>query len=235
MSTLSRFCLFKSSNCYSLYTVQYRLFCAIEEWKEIPGFPNYHASTLGNIKNVKSNKILCINYDKFLTSGVRPRVTLSEKGHRRNHLVGRAILLTFRPIHHHKKLQANHIDGDPNNNKLCNLEWTTPKENMQHSYKIGTGNSHKTSVILRNMNSKSQHTFESIAECCRYIQQNTSIKCCQSSISNFCKLKSIRNGYLFSYTDDKMYLFNVKDMVNEKWKLCHVNQRQWQYFASNIG
>jgi hypothetical protein len=34
-------------------------------------------------------------------------------------------------------LQANHKDGDKQNNDLTNLEWTTQSENMKHAHKMG--------------------------------------------------------------------------------------------------
>eukprot|EP01084_Bolivina_argentea_P236855 398206_1 len=142
LSTVTRFYWFNlgfnRSNCYSLCATKYRLFCTTEEWKQIPRFPNYHASTLGNIKNVKSNRLLFINYDRFRATCTRSRIILLHNGVRRNVLVGRTILSTFHPTDD-KNLQTNHIDGDAYNNKLCNLEWTTPKENMQHAFKIGIG------------------------------------------------------------------------------------------------
>lgn len=35
------------------------------------------------------------------------------------------------------KLSVNHIDGNRSNNKVTNLEWVTPKENVLHSFKHG--------------------------------------------------------------------------------------------------
>jgi hypothetical protein len=33
--------------------------------------------------------------------------------------------------------QINHIDGNPSNNNITNLEWCTPKHNIEHAYRTG--------------------------------------------------------------------------------------------------
>ena len=56
-------------------------------------------------------------------------------------LVHRIVLSTFSPIEEWETLTVNHIDGNPSNNKLENLEWMTQSENSRYSREVlRTGN-----------------------------------------------------------------------------------------------
>lgn len=64
----------------------------------------------------------------------------------------------------HQSLQVNHKDGDPGNNYLPNLEWTTPKENTDHAMIYGL---HK---MNGSNNPNSKLTEQQVHEICKLIE-----------------------------------------------------------------
>lgn len=65
------------------------------------------------------------------------RVTLFDKnGKGRKHYVHRLVAKAFIPNPENKPI-VNHIDCNPYNNSVENLQWCTQSENIQYSYDLG--------------------------------------------------------------------------------------------------
>lgn len=60
------------------------------------------------------------------------KVVISKHGKQKNFLVHRLVAEAFIPNPENKP-EVNHIDGNPSNNNVKNLEWVTHSENVRHS------------------------------------------------------------------------------------------------------
>lgn len=98
-------------------------------WKPIPQFPGYFASNTGLIKNSK-NHIMSTSRANSVDNHLKVKLTVN--GKRTTQFVHRLVLMAFNFQENYQTLQVNHIDGNPENNYLENLEWCTPKENHDH-------------------------------------------------------------------------------------------------------
>ncbi len=110
-----------------------------EIWKTIPFAPSYAASTFGRIKRISGGqgaRPLLRKTDLEHTGYLRVR--LSENGQRLRVSVHRTILLTFEGEPPTPKHQAAHADNDKLNNRLDNLRWATPRENILDKQIHGT-------------------------------------------------------------------------------------------------
>lgn len=107
----------------------------METWKQIPGYPNYEASTQGRIRSVT-------HYDSIgrLRNGKVKKTKTHKNGyivvtlnHKDDCLVHRLLAITFLGERFGK--EVNHKDGNKANNSLENLEWCTKSENQIHRYR----------------------------------------------------------------------------------------------------
>lgn len=101
-----------------------------EIYKDVHGYEGlYLVSNYGNVKGTKRGNVLKTDD----TSGYS-RVTLSKDGKTTRFLVHRLVAYAFIP-HNTDKPHVNHLDNDPLNNHVNNLEWCTHSENMIHAHK----------------------------------------------------------------------------------------------------
>ena len=105
-----------------------------EEWKQIPGYPDYMISNYGNILSLRSMSCL-IPWEQKI--GHHLMVSLSNKKVKRKHLVHRLVLTTFAgpaPV----GKECSHLNGNPQDNRLCNLKWESHQNNMKRTEEHGT-------------------------------------------------------------------------------------------------
>ena len=104
-----------------------------EIWKQIPMFPTYAASNLGRIKNIKKDKIMTQAPSDVIRD--YQRVCLSYQNKPYTKKVSRMIWAAFNDCECAETI--NHIDGNPLNNNINNLECISIQENCskKHIYR----------------------------------------------------------------------------------------------------
>ena len=104
-----------------------------ERWVDVYDDDRYEVSNFGRVRNKKKSNILVPQLNK--REGGRYRVTYGSKRDYVHRIVARSFFGgDDYDATNYDNLQVNHIDGNPANNHLSNLEWCTPKENIRHAY-----------------------------------------------------------------------------------------------------
>lgn len=99
----------------------------IEKWKPINGNLNYSVSDSGNVKNLKTGRILSAS----LTSNGYLKVRLFNEGIGKTFTIHSLVAEAFLSIG--GGLVVNHINYDKTDNRLSNLEKITQRQNAKHS------------------------------------------------------------------------------------------------------
>lgn len=171
-----------------------------EQWKDIPGFVGYEASTLGRVRNKNSLKILG---GSIIISGyVKFHVGKSTLAHR-------LIASTWIPNPENKPT-VNHKNSIRHDNRAENLEWATHKE--QNNQTANTFNNKKSGsallILQYDLNNNFIREFESIVEAGKTL---TNHKQGKKLISNYLNNVGKSNGgFIWKYK------FNA-NLENEIW------------------
>ena len=204
----------------------------MEEWKSIAEFPNYEISSLGNVKNIITEKVL-----KNSIKGGYYNISLTNETCKKTFKVHRLVALAFIE-NPENKLEVNHKDKNKLNISVCNLEWMTRLENNIHRCQGIKITSNKNKEILR----VDKNTNE-------ILEKYNSIELAGTWAFNNGYTKTVHNGrnaigncltglsklaYNFKWEhENKNY-----DLENEIWKqvvLENIDTKDKQYFVSNLG
>lgn len=128
-----------------------------EIWKPISGYEGiYEVSSIGRIKSLErikygnylqKERILTLSYRNMSRAkGGYYTILLCKNKVNKRFLVHRLVAVTFLE-NKEKKSQVNHKNGIKKDNKVDNLEWVTPKENIQHSFRTGLNIGNKQCLL----------------------------------------------------------------------------------------
>ena len=139
-----------------------------EEWKQIDGYPNYEASTMGRVRtkygivkpspNSRTNRYYICMVD--------------ENGKRHNLILARVIAGTFCEGHTEEANTVNHKDGDTHNNKAENLEWVSQSDNNRHAFRCLKRKVVKSKPIDFLIRYKGKYVFKTISAFARFVEKS---------------------------------------------------------------
>ena len=106
-----------------------------EQWKQVPGHPDYEVSDLGRMKSYRRNP-----EGKLMRAGADRQGYHQVKLDKKCYRVHRLVAIAFLGDRTNEGLVVAHNSGDKSDNRLENLRWATAKENEADKLKHGTHN-----------------------------------------------------------------------------------------------
>ncbi|WP_368679758.1 NUMOD4 domain-containing protein [Staphylococcus pseudoxylosus] len=154
-----------------------------EVWRDVLGYENlYEVSNYGRVRTHKNKQTWSKQHQcwrkwkqRYLKNktpkGRDVRVSLWKNGEHKDFLVHRLVAFAFIPIIQGKEC-VNHINGNPRNNRVDNLEWCNYKENQNHAFENDLAHTN-LKVKLIQMNTGIQLEFISMARADKWLERST--------------------------------------------------------------
>ncbi len=166
------------------------------EWREIEEFGGaYQVSDDGQVRNAKSGLVLKQHYAggsilyRVVSLCNGSEKTRGDKPKYVRRYVHRLVADAFIPNPCGKK-EVNHIDSNPLNNTVQNLEWVTREENVRHALKHGNASKRKKRVVRDD-----GAEYESIAEAAAAMNYEV------SNMSKACRHGWRVRGHQFAFAE----------------------------------
>ena len=159
-----------------------------EIWGDIIGYENlYKVSTEGNIKSIRSNKILSLDTSQ---NGYK-RVSLYKNKTIKHYLVHRLVAQAFIPNPDNLPC-VNHKDEDKSNNCVSNLEWCTVAYNNNYGTRLERVAKFWSKPVLQlSLEGDLIREWESAHEVARVLgyNQGNICSCCNNKLKTAYKFK----------------------------------------------
>lgn len=151
-----------------------------EVWKDVVGYEQiYEVSNYGRVRTHKNKRTWSKQYNSWrywkqrylknkTPNGRDCRVALWKDGKVKDWLVHRLVAYAFIPNNDKSKNCINHIDGNPKNNNVKNLEWCDYKENSNHAFDNELMSCNNKVVLLRLKDNK-RFNFRSMTKASHFL------------------------------------------------------------------
>lgn len=177
-----------------------------EIWKPIKNYGNYCVSNKGNIKNIKTNKLL-----KFAVKNKYNYVNLTNDENNRNMRVHRIVAESFLVNNDINKIYVNHKNGNKFDNTVDNLEYITPSNNVIHAIDNKLLKPITKQICQYDKKNNLINIYPSIIEA----SKKTNID--NGSICKVCKsINKSAGGYIWTYIVKEKIDENLDEMVKIK-------------------
>lgn len=174
-----------------------------EEWRNVFGYEGlYLVSNKGRVWSIRSGRLMSSRADK------RRRCTVSLRKDKvsKNIVLARLVATAFIRIPFLYE-EINHIDENPSNNNVENLEWVTHKENCNYGTRIKRIAEKQSIPII-------QLTMDG-----EFVQRHSSMQSASRSLGydagHICDVcngnREYAYGYKWRYEDDDMYNIAVQN------------------------
>jgi hypothetical protein len=209
-----------------------------EIWKIITDFPNYEISNLGNVRNSNNKYIM----KPFTNEAGYLRISLyNDKVKRKKFYIQRLVAQEFIENIENKPT-VNHINNNTLDNRHCNLEWSTMKEQNTHKHITNTKfekRSNIKSIWRLNCDTLEKiEKYETTTQAVKWIKENNLTKTDNELIlrQSLINVSTGKNKTAYGFKWEYEYSNNQNIIDNEIWKeipfeIIKVNN----YFISDYG